>query len=101
MTGKGFQSPMTCVFRRDSVPTVVATTVVSEAIATCVAPHGSSKVDVELTFTNDGCFLPFDFMYYNPPEVLVVSPSTGPRFGSVQHHRLRHQPVFLKTYPST
>ena len=99
MTGKGFQSPMTCVFRRDSVPTVVAATVVSETTATCVAPHGSSKVDVELTF-DDGCFLPFDFMYYNPPEVLVVSPTSGPRFGSVNITVYATNLYFLKTYPS-
>ena len=99
MTGKGFQSPMTCVFRRDSVPTVVAATVVSETTATCVAPHGSSKVDVELTF-DDGCFLPFDFMYYNPPEVLVVSPTSGPRFGSVNITVYATNLYFLKTYPT-
>lgn len=99
MDGKGFQAPMTCVFRRDSVPTVVAATVISEIKATCVAPHGSSKVDVELTF-GDGCFLPFEFMYYNPPEVLVVSPRTGPRFGSVNITVYATNLYFLKTYPS-
>ena len=100
MTGEGFQSPMTCVFRRDSVPTVIAATVISETVVTCVAPHGSSKVDVELTFDDDGCFLPFDFMYYNPPEVLVVSPSSGPRFGSVNITVYATNLYFLKTYPS-
>jgi len=30
---------MTCVFRRDSVPTVVSVTVLSEARATCVTPR--------------------------------------------------------------
>ena len=67
--------------------------------ASCVAPHGSSKVDVELTF-GDGCFLPFEFMYYNPPEVLVVSPRTGPRFGSVNITVYATNLYFLKTYPS-
>ena len=47
----------------------------SEGFATCVRPRGSSRVSVELTFA-DGCLLPFEFQYYNAPEVLVVRPST-------------------------
>jgi len=141
LQGTGFQPPMTCVFRRDSIPTTVAAAVVSEAEATCVTPRGSSrvsprvsysysftrfetivtiailgayprktwrastlrlivslamntdfvfthvtwpcsKVAAELTFA-DGCFLPFDFQYYAAPEVLVIRPIAGPRFGAV------------------
>ena len=98
MRGKGFEAPMTCVFRRDSVPTTAAAAVVSEGRATCVSPRGSSRVSVELTFA-DGCFLPFDFQYYNAPEVLVVRPSTGPRFGSVNVTVFATNLFFLAQHP--
>ena len=85
MTGKGFESPMTCVFHRDSVATNVVATVVNATHATCVSPHGSSRVDVELVF-EDGCSLPFQFQYYNPrsrsssapPRARDSAPSTSP-----------------------
>ena len=57
----------------------------SEGFATCVSPRGSSRVSVELTFA-DGCFLPFEFQYFNAPEVLVVRPSTA------GHTRIRSHP---------
>ena len=98
MTGKGFESPMTCVFHRDSVATNVVATVVNATHATCVSPHGSSRVDVELVF-EDGCSLPFQFQYYNPPLPLVVRPSTGPRFGSVNITVFATNLLFLQQHP--
>ena len=100
MTGKGFESPMTCVFHRDSVATNVVATVVNATHATCVSPHGSSRVDVELVF-EDGCSLPFQFQYYNPRLPLVVRPSTGPRFGSVNITVFATNLLFLQQHPSS
>ena len=74
-------------------------TVVSEGQATCVSPRGSSRVSVELTFA-DGCFLPFEFQYYDAPDVLVVRPTEGPRFGLVNISVFATNLYFLEMYPS-
>jgi hypothetical protein len=99
IVGDGFEAPMTCDFYRDSTPTSTTATVVNSTHLTCVTPTGSGKVTTHVTFA-DACALSFDFVYYTAPEVLAVSPGSGPRFGATAITVYATNLYFLSQYPS-
>ena len=55
---------------------------IDEATITCVTPaHAVGAVDVEVTNSYGSDILPGAFRYHNPPDILSLSPDSGPPMG--------------------
>ena len=80
ITGTGFVGAATVTFGASSA---TAVTVVNSTTITATSPHGGGVADIRVTTSGGTSAItpPDQFVYYPPPRVTAVSPSSGPAAG--------------------